>query len=196
MCGVKDHGRLAGLLQPRKTPHIDDQIAVAEERASLGDGDFGCSAGAHLLDRAAHILGRHPLPLLDVHGPPGLPGGEQEIGLATEEGGDLKDVGYSSGDGHLQRVVHVRENRQSRGAADALQRAEPSLEAGAARRVQPRAVGLVERRLVDDRDAELERELRQRLANSDIEVIRFDDAGARDEKRAAISSEPRRHISR
>src|SRR6266571_872339 len=40
MRGVKDHGRLAGLLQPRKTPHVDDQIAVAEERAALGDGDF------------------------------------------------------------------------------------------------------------------------------------------------------------
>src|SRR5258708_7711752 len=64
MRSVKDHGRLAGLVQPRKTPHIDDQITVAEERAALRDGDLGGPTGAHLLDRAAHILRRHPLPLL------------------------------------------------------------------------------------------------------------------------------------
>src|SRR6266851_6612438 len=72
MRGVKDDGRFTRLLQPGETPHVDDEIAVAEERAALRDGDFGWPppappappGGAHLLDRAAHILGRHPLPLL------------------------------------------------------------------------------------------------------------------------------------
>src|SRR5947208_2760728 len=65
---IKDDRRLAGLLQPRKTPHIDDQIAIAEEGAALRHSHFRCSPSAHLLDGAAHLLRRHPLALLDVHG--------------------------------------------------------------------------------------------------------------------------------
>src|SRR5438105_11461942 len=70
MRSIKDDRRLADLLQPRKTPHIDDQIAIAEEGAALRHSHFRCSPGAHLLDGAAHLLRRHPLAFLDVHGAP------------------------------------------------------------------------------------------------------------------------------
>src|SRR5438309_8099624 len=40
---IKDDRRLAGLLQPRKTPHIDDQIAIAEEGAPLRHSHFRCA---------------------------------------------------------------------------------------------------------------------------------------------------------
>src|SRR5437867_3026805 len=62
-----------------------------------------------------------------------------------------------------------------------------------ARGVQTRAVGLVVRRLVDDADAELDRQLRERLADAHVEVVGLDDARTRDEKRAAVSREPESH---
>src|SRR5205823_10481630 len=68
MRGVEDDRRVARGLEPRKGAHVDDQIAVAKEGAPLGDRDFRRTAGADFLDGAAHLLRRHPLPLLDVHG--------------------------------------------------------------------------------------------------------------------------------
>src|SRR5207248_438738 len=94
--------------------HVDDEIAVAEERSALGEGDFvallarcwllatGYGPGrAHLLDGAAHAFRMHPLTLLDVHSPASLSCGDEEIGLAAEEGRDLKDIGDLRGGGAL-----------------------------------------------------------------------------------------------
>src|SRR6185295_4887016 len=74
--------------------------------------------------------------------------------------------------------------------------AQPGVEAGPARAGQSRAVGLVVRRLVDDDDAEFRRQLGERLAHADIEVVGLDDAGPRDEKRGGPPAELRRHVSR
>src|SRR5206468_2890976 len=96
---------------------------------------------------------------------------------------------------HVPGLVHVRENRQARGGANLFERAESRFHAGAARRVQAGAIRLVVGRLVDDADAELDRQLGERFTDAHAEVVGFDDAGARDEKRAALPSEPRRHQS-
>src|SRR6185436_13444537 len=75
---VEDHRSLARFAQPSEAAHVDDEVPVAEERAALGDGDFGRAAGADFLDGAAHLFGRHPLALLDVHGTPGFAGGHDQ----------------------------------------------------------------------------------------------------------------------
>ena len=83
-------GAPGGLAQPGEVPHVDDEVAVAEKRSALGDRDVVASATAHLLDRACHRLGGHPLPLLHVDRPAGATGRDQQIGLPAEKCGDLQ----------------------------------------------------------------------------------------------------------
>ena len=45
-----------------------------------------------LLDGVAHVPGGDELALLDVDGAAGFAGGDEQVGLAAEEGGDLEDV--------------------------------------------------------------------------------------------------------
>src|SRR6266576_291261 len=134
--GVEDDGRVTRVAEPWKAAHVDDEVAVAEECAALGDGDFRRAAGTHLLDGAAHLLRRHPLAFLDVHRPARLARGDQQIRLATEERGDLENVGHACGQGDMGGFVDVGEDRKTGGVADLLQRAEPGLETGPARGVQ------------------------------------------------------------
>src|SRR6266550_7081423 len=134
--GVEDDGRVTRGAEPWKAAHVDDEVAVAEECAALGDGDFRRAAGTHFLDGAAHLLRRHPLAFLDVHRPARLARGDQQIRLATEERGDLENVGHACGQGDMGGFVDVGEDRKTGGVADLLQRAEPGLETGPARGVQ------------------------------------------------------------
>src|SRR6267378_1979034 len=193
MRGVEDHGRLAGGAQAREAAHVDDEIAVTEERAALGDGDFRRPALPNLFDGPAHLFGRHPLAFLDVHRAIGLAGSHEQIGLAAEECRDLQHVGHARGERHVAGFMDVGHDGKPGGGADLLECAQPRFESRAARGVQARAIGLVVRRLVDDADPELDPKLGQRLADADVELVRFDDAGARDEKRATVSREPERH---
>jgi hypothetical protein len=106
--GVEDHGHVAGRAHAGDGAHVDHEVAIAEERAAFGDGHLiargrrGPLAAAtpepHLVDGAAHPLGVHPLPLLDVHRAAGRAGREQQVGLAAEERRDLEHVG-DLGDG-------------------------------------------------------------------------------------------------
>ena len=71
------------------------------------------AGGARLLDHAAHVVGGHELPLLDVDRPAGLGRGHHEVGLAAEEGGDLEHVADLGGRLALRRLVDVGEHRQA-----------------------------------------------------------------------------------
>src|SRR5438874_8339073 len=69
---VEDHRRVAGRTQSRETAHVDDQVSISEKRPTLGDGHLWGAACPNLVDGAAHLLWRHPLTLLDVHGTAGF----------------------------------------------------------------------------------------------------------------------------
>src|SRR5689334_18496953 len=71
---VKDNGSITSSSHPRERAHVDNEVAIAEERAALGDGHFRVVRRAlcllsrtYLLNGAAHSFGVHPLALLDVH---------------------------------------------------------------------------------------------------------------------------------
>jgi hypothetical protein len=187
--GVEDRGRGAGGAETGEAAHVDDQVAIPEEGAALGDRDFGRAAPAHLFDRARHLLRRHPLALLDVHRASALAGGDQEIGLAAQEGGDLQDVGHLGGGGHLRDLMHVGEHREAAGRPDALERAQAGVESGAAGGGQSGPVRLVERRLVDDVQAGACPQGDQRLGHVEVQRIGFDHAGPRDEERGRAVAE-------
>jgi hypothetical protein len=57
-----------------------------------------------------HIVGRHELALLDIHDATGTAGCQQKIGLAAQEGGDLKNIGHLRGCFRLRGLMNIGEN--------------------------------------------------------------------------------------
>ena len=70
--------------------HVYDEIVVAEGGAALGEGDALVAGVADLLDGVTHVRRGDELAFFDVDGAAGVGGGDEEIGLAAEEGGDLE----------------------------------------------------------------------------------------------------------
>src|SRR6266511_931956 len=192
---VEDHRSVTGGAQSREASHVDDQVSITEKGPALGDRDLRRAAVTDLLHRPAHLFGRNSLALLYIHGADSFSRGDQQIGLPAQEGGDLQDIGDACRERDVRRLVDVSQNRKARRTAHFLERAQTRVEPRTTRRIQARAVGFVVRRLVDDPDAELDRQLRQRFTDPDVQVVGFDDARTRDEKRAALRRKPLGHIS-
>ena len=85
-------------------------------------------------------------------GLPVLPGGQKQIGLAAEKGGDLQDI-HDFGDRRaLRRFVNVGDHRQAGLGANFGEDRQRGIEAHAASRGDRGTVGLVERGFVDEAD--------------------------------------------
>ena len=127
-------------------------------RSIAGAGDLGGDV--------RHVPGREELALLDVDRRARLARGEQQVGLAAEEGRDLQHVHRLRGRRALRALVHVGQHRQ----AEALRARRPgSRGPRPCRRRAPRrsagAVGLVEAALVDQRHAGGARDRAQRVGH-------------------------------
>ena len=134
--------------QPREAAHVDHEVAVAEEGAALGDAPRrALPAAAHLLHRAAIASGCIHCPFFTFTGLPGAPGGDEQVGLAAEEGRDLQHVDDLGRGGRLGGLVHVGEDRQARRRSHPLERLESLVEPGPRARRRAGRVGLVEARL-------------------------------------------------
>ena len=134
-----DGAGAGGVAEFHEVPDADevvDEAVVAEKGSSLGEDDVGAPGGLDLRDGAEHFLRGEELALLDVDGAVvGLGGacdGEEEVGLAAEEGGDLEevgDLGYGLG---LSGLVDVRRDGDGEFLADGGEGLEAGGEAGAA----------------------------------------------------------------
>src|SRR5690349_11384326 len=92
---IENHRRAAGVAKSGERPHIDDEIAVAEEGATFGDSYVaGATVGGgpppDFLDGAAHPLRLQPLPLLYVDRFARRTGCLEQVRLPAEECGDLE----------------------------------------------------------------------------------------------------------
>ena len=132
----------------------------------------------------AHIPGRDELALLDVDGAAGFAGGDQQVGLAAEEGGDLQDIDGSAATsqwpGSCTSVSTGRPVRW-RSAEDA----RALLQAGAAETVDAGAVGLVVAGLEDVRDAEVGGDALDGVGQGARMGLGLNDAGAGDQEKLA-----------
>src|SRR5215207_8203844 len=68
-------------MEPREIPHVDYQVAIAEERTALRHCHLRRPCAAHLFDRATHCVCMQPLPLLDVYGLASASRSDQQISL-------------------------------------------------------------------------------------------------------------------
>ena len=101
--------------------HVDDEVVVAEAGSALGEEDAGVAGRRDLFDGVVHVPGGDELAFLDVDGAAGLCGGDEQVGLAAEEGGDLEDVDGFGGDGAVGGFVDVGEDGKPGGFGEAAE---------------------------------------------------------------------------
>src|SRR4029077_2314613 len=111
--------------------HVDNQVVVAEAGAALGDEDALVARGVALVDRMLHVPGRDELALFDVDHALAERRGDDQVGLAAEEGGNLEDVGDLGHGGDVGGFVYVGENGNADFVFDFLQDAKAFFQAGA-----------------------------------------------------------------
>ena len=91
MGGVVDHPD-TWLSHEQQRPEVDHEVAVPERRAALTEQDIGATAGSELFGDRRCVPRVEELSLLHHDGKAGGRRRQQEIGLATQEGGDLQVV--------------------------------------------------------------------------------------------------------
>ena len=132
-----------------------DQSVVAEAHAALGDQNIRIARAGDLGDHILHVLGRQELALLHIDHLAGMGGGDQKVGLAAEESGNLQHIHGLGHGGALIALMHIGQNRQTEMLANLREdrqspfQPQPPLGVGAG------AIGLVETGFINQADAGL-----------------------------------------
>ena len=145
--GGVHHNRIAGLRHLRQAAHVGHKGVIAEGRAAFGQQDAFVAGAFDLGHDVGHFPRGQELTLLDVDRGTGVACGQQHVGLAAQEGGDLQDVGHFGSNRALAFGMHIGQHRHADGLAHRLQRLQPGVDAHAAHAGQRGAVGLVVGRL-------------------------------------------------
>src|SRR6218665_2893894 len=98
---------------------------VAKRASALREKDIFIPRASNFFCRKLHVLGRHKLSLFYFNRFLGFVGGQQQVSLATEKGGDLQDVGHLGHARALRRFVNVRNNRHLEGCFYFFQNLQP-----------------------------------------------------------------------
>ena len=187
-----EHDRARRLAHDREAAHVGDEIVVAEARAALAHQKIvrrntrSLGGGARLGDDVDHVARREELPLLDVDRLTRCRHRRDEICLPREEGGRLQHVDDLRGHLHLFLGVDVGQDGEAGLIPHFLQDAQPFLDAGAAKGCARAAIGLVERALVDQQDAEPLGDRAKPRRGIEREGLTLDDAGPGDEENSPI----------
>src|SRR5690606_35020327 len=179
-----ENDRIAGLSEQIEAARIHDEMVIAERIASLGQNDLVVPRGLDLAHRLVHVVRRDELSVLDVDHGPGLSGRHDELGLHAEIRRDLQDIDDLGGRRGLRRVVDVGQDRQLELPLDLLEQLQPFLEARTLVVVERAAVVLLERRLEDQRHAEILGDPFQSLGGAHHQRLGFDDARSADQKQS------------
>ena len=187
--GVEDDGR--ELAQDGQRAHIDDEIVVAEAGATLAEADPLIAGIADLGDGMAHVRRSDELAFFNVDRPAGLGGGDEQVGLAAEEGGNLEH-GFGVAEsvrepGAVLRGVDVGENGNAKVAGDGAEDARAFDQARAAEAADAGAVGLIVAGLEDPREAQLGGDPENRLGERAGVSFGLEDAGSGDEEEVAAA---------
>ncbi len=171
----------------RERAHVHDQVVVAEGRAALGHEDALVAGAGDLGDRVAHVARRQELALLDVDGTPGLRGGDEQVGLAAQERREsaARPRRRPPAPRATASWMSVRTGTPRSRLDRAPRMRRPSREARTAVGRDGRPVGLVVRRLEDERHAARGRDVANRRAPAPAAcACALDDARARRSGRA------------
>ena len=183
MRGIEHH-RAAARFQDFQAAHVDHQVVVAERSAALAHQHLRIGAGGRgLVDHMAHLVRRQELAFLDVDRAAGLRRGFDEVGLAAQEGRGLQYIDGLRRSFDIVHRMHIGEHRQVEFAAHFGENFQTAPAAGAARRVRGSTVGFVERRFINQVDAEVDGDFAQPFGGRQRQRLGLDDARAGDEKK-------------
>ena len=140
-------------------------------------------------DDVAHVARCQELALLDVHRQALGADVLNEVGLAAEEGRRLQDGHHVRDLAQGGVLVHVGQHGHADLAPDALENAQALLDADAPEAQVRRAVGLVERTLVDERHADVVGDSLERRRRLEGEFLRLDDTRTRDEEDGTVKTD-------
>ena len=182
--GVEDDGRPRSRPETGKVAHVHDEVAVPEEGSALGHCKVSAPPASDLFNGTGHRLGVDPLALLHVDRLSRASGGDEQVSLTAEKGGDLKDVGDRGRRAGVAGLVNVGEYRQPARGSDPFEDPKSFVETRSPRRVESGTIRLVEARLEADWNPTLEGDSGESIGHSGQHVAGLDDAGARDEKRS------------
>ncbi len=179
---VEDHA-MARLPHDRQATHVDDEVMIAEGRAALGD-EVILGAGLAQLGRdVVHVLRGEELPFLHVDCAAAFGRRDEQVGLPAKEGGNLQDIDDLGGLLHLGNVMDVGEHRAAEPFFDGSQDFQPLRQARPAKRFAAGPVGLVERRLENERNAQVGGQLDEMLRDGHRQRLRFKNARPGDEEK-------------
>ena len=191
--GVRAEFRAIELHQIAQADEVVDEAVVAEEGAAFDEQDVVAAGLGEFAHRADHLAGREKLALLDTDGPAvlfrGLTGGGEQVGLSAEEGGDLEHVDDGGGGVGLVGGVDIRSNEAAQLFTGGVQPFQPAFEPRPAGRGNTGTVGLVERGLEDERQAEAVAGVAEAGAGVEAHVERLEHAGAGDDSEGSARAD-------
>ncbi len=178
--GVEDSA-VAEFAHPVERSHIGHQVLIAKGGAAFSKKEILAADAEQFVGDVLDVPGGHELAFFDVDGPTGFAGGEDEVGLAGEEGGDLEEVDEFGGLLGFFGAVDVGCDGDADGAANVCEEGATFLAAEAAEAFAGGAVGFVVGGFEDP--AEVVAVGDHLEAGGDVanEGFAFDDAGAEDE---------------
>src|ERR1700677_3538346 len=112
MSHVEDDG-IAEFAHDGKRAHVDYEILVAEGAAAFGKNDFFVSGAGDFFRGVANFPGREELAFFHVYNAAGAACGDEQVRLAAEERGNLKNVADFGGARNLGDIVNIGEERQA-----------------------------------------------------------------------------------
>ena len=124
--GIKND-MISGLTNPIKGAHVRNKVVVPERDTALGKKVTGIARRLDFFGDIDQVPRREELAFLDVDDPAGACGGEDEIGLAAEEGGDLENIDGFAGDLRIRGRVDIGGDRDAQLRADRGEKGAPFL---------------------------------------------------------------------
>ena len=184
---VEDDGQAAaGLLHDAEAEHIDDEVVVAEVGTAFAQDDLSVACFLEFFNDVFHLRGAEELGFFDVDDVAGFCHGDDEVGLAGEEGGQLDDVADFGDGGALVGFVDVGDDGYVKLAFDGLEDFHAFVQADAAKRMNGGAVGFVEGGFEDVGDAEFVGHFNVLFAGFEGEIEVFQDVDAAEQGKGEV----------
>ena len=181
VCRVK-HDEVTAFTQPIQRSHVGDKVIVTKCDASLGKEKFIAAEVFELFGDVFHVPRGEELTFLDVDDAAGLGGSFEEVGLAAEKGGDLKDVDIFPGDFGFLGRVDVGGHRHPEVSSDGGEELTAVTSGHAPEGVDGGAVGLVVGGFEDELDARIITDGFEFFSHPAHERFGLDDARAEDKE--------------
>ena len=111
--GRIEYNRVAPALHNRQSAQVADGRIIPKGSTPLAEQKAGVPGSAQFSGNVLHIPGGQELTLFDVHGAAGLRGGNQQVGLAREKGGNLEHIHNFRHLAALLGQVHIGQDGQA-----------------------------------------------------------------------------------